>query len=103
MEAVRAKLRRVKDAYVAGIDTLEEYKANKTALEAEISKLEASMADNIIPLKPITKDDIKHVHDFIEASDDYKDKAEAINSIIDHFVYDKATDSMKFFLKNSKI
>lgn len=103
VEAVRAKLRRVKDAYVAGIDTLEEYKANKTALEAEISKLEASMADNIIPLKPITKDDIKHVHDFIEASDDYKDKAEAINSIIDHFVYDKATDSMKFFLKNSKI
>lgn len=93
------KLARAKDAYLSGIDSIEEYKENKLRLENEINKLKEF--DNDIPApKPITQEKIKSVYEFLETCDIVSEKANAINSIIDHIVYDKSTDSMQFYLKN---
>lgn len=41
LEREKKKLERVKEAYEAGVDTLEEYKANKAKITAKIAELEA--------------------------------------------------------------
>jgi hypothetical protein len=99
IESLQTKLRRVKEAYINGIDTLEEYKENKSRLEAEISKLEEAYYNEPAAPEPVTQERIKDVYEFIEASDSMLDRATALRDIVDHIVYDKASDTMEFFLK----
>ena len=95
---LESRLNRARDAYLAGIDSLNEYKSNKSTLETEIAKLKAFDYDLPAP-EPITKEKVKSVYEFIESSDIMSEKAYAISSIIDHIVYDKSSDSMEFYLK----
>lgn len=95
---LESRLNRARDAYLAGIDSLNEYKLNKSTLEKEIAKLKAFDYDLPAP-EPITKEKVKSVYEFIESSDIMSEKAYAISSIIDHIVYDKSSDSMEFYLK----
>ena len=94
--SVKAKLGRVKEAYVNGIDTLEEYKANKEKLEAEIAHLKELVVPEVKP-KTVTVDVIRTVHDTIMNAQSDSEKATAINSIVDHIIYDKEADTMEFF------
>lgn len=102
LKTLDAKAKRIKDAYMAGIDTLEEYKAGKDSLEAERTRLEARIAElepkeepaattNIIEFKR----KIQSVHDFLLHETNTEKKADAIQSIVDHIVYDKVSDSME--------
>lgn len=94
--SVKAKLARVKESYINGIDTLEEYKASKEKLEAEIAHLR-NLSVPVAKHTTITPDIIRTVHDAIINAKSDAEKATAINSIVDHIVYDKAHDSMEFF------
>lgn len=93
--SIKNKLARVKESYINGIDSLEEYRQNKEKLEGELEHLK-SMSQPV-QKKHISCDDIKKVHDFILSSDSMVDKATAINSIVDHIIYDKPHDSMEFY------
>ena len=100
--SVKAKLGRVKEAYVNGIDTLEEYKANKEKLEAEIThlkELSVSEAKHAKQHTTVTPDVVNTVHDAIVNAKTDAEKAAAINSIVDHIVYDKEADTFEFFFR----
>jgi len=94
--SVKAKLGRVKESYINGIDTLEEYKANKEKLEAEIAHLKGLVVTEV-KTKTVTVDVIRTVHDTITNAQSDSEKATAINSIVDHIVYNKEADTMEFF------
>lgn len=94
--SVKAKLGRVKESYINGIDTLEEYKANKEKLEAEIAHLKELVVPEV-KTKTVTVDVIRTVHDTITNAQSDLEKTTAINSIVDHIVYDKEADTMEFF------
>lgn len=95
ISSVKNKLARVKESYINGIDSLEEYRQNKEKLEDELEHLRTMSQP--APIKHISCDDIKKVHDFILSTDSMIDKATAINSIVDHIIYDKPHDSMEFY------
>ena len=94
--SVKAKLGRVKESYINGIDTLEEYKANKEKLETEIAHLKELVVTEV-KTKTVTVDVIRTVHDTITNAQSDSEKATAINSIVDHIVYNKEADTMEFF------
>ena len=93
------KLKRAKEAYLAGIDSIDEYKQNKDRLEREIAKLNELVTDVPAP-EPITREKITSVYKLLESSNNDSEKTEALLSIIDHIVYDKSTDHMQFYLKS---
>ena len=98
---------RIKQAYRDGIDTVEEYKENKQLLKDERESLSAKLQSLKDTLSD--KDDtatmlnnISNVLDIIkDASKDTLTRANAIRSIVDHFVYDKEKDKLEvyFFLQ----
>lgn len=100
IEAVNIKLKRIKAAYIDGVDTLDEYKANKQKLEKELAELEEKCHTPVTAAEPVTAEKIKSVYDFIEKTDIMDEKAAALHTIIDHIVYDKASDTMQFFFRN---
>lgn len=100
IEAVNSKLKRVKAAYIDGVDTLDEYKANKQKLEKELAELEEKYNTPVTAAEPITTEKIKSVYDFIEKTDIADEKAAALHTIIDHIIYDKASDTMQFFFRS---
>lgn len=91
---------RIKQAYRDGIDTIEEYKENKQLLKDERESLSAKLQSLKDTLSD--KDDtatmlnnISNVLDIIkDASKDTLTRANAIRSIVDHFVYDKEKDKL---------
>ena len=95
-----AKLERVKDAYAAGIDTLEEYKENKQKILAEIERLKSTQTNE----KPavINMEDIQAKRlSFLEMASDPEASPEMLNSalkeFIDYIVYDKASEHITIF------
>lgn len=94
---------RVKDAYESGIDTIEEYKANKERLtasrlelEAEIRKLSAAAKENQPDPKDVLKE-IKSVNDLLKNPDvSYEEKGLLIRTIVDQIVYDKESGCLYF-------
>ena len=108
LQKLDIKFKKIKDAYMDGIDTLEEYKTNKlmiqqekesieeklTILSAAASKTEISqeeihskLADNIRAALVIMKD---------ESSTDIE-KGNALRNIVEKIVYDKASNSFTYF------
>lgn len=92
------KLKRIKDAYLNGIDTIEEYKSNKVKITAEIERLKTK-----IKPKPNIKPDIeKRRIEFIKLFDGNASPAElnaALKAFISHIVYDREKDSISIFLQ----
>lgn len=95
-----AKLERVKDAYAAGIDTLEEYKENKQKILSEIERLKSTQINE----KPavINMEDIQAKRlSFLEMASNLEASPEMLNSalkeFIDYIVYDKASEHITIF------
>lgn len=94
---------RIRDAYESGIDTLEEYKANKDRLisnrlqlENELEALQTEQKE-----KELSKDDVLHeiksVNDILKNPDvSYEEKGTLIRTIVDQIVYDKESGKMYF-------
>lgn len=92
------RLTRAKEAYLAGIDSLDEYKHTKSTLEAEIERLQA-MTFDVPAAEPITREKVKSVYEFLENSDVVIEKSQVLHSVVEYIVYDKSTDDMQFFMK----
>lgn len=100
IEREESKLQRVKDAYAAGIDTLEEYKENKQKILAEIERLKSTQT-NVKPAV-INMEDIQAKRiSFLEMASNPEASQEMLNTalkeFIDYIVYDKASERITIF------
>ena len=96
---------RIKQAYRDGIDTLEEYKDNKGCIKKEreslliqLNNIQEDNPDNTAEML----DRISNVLEIIkDENQDKLTRANAIRSVVDHMVYDKANDTLEvhFFLQ----
>lgn len=95
------KLEKIKDAYQSGIDTLEEYKENKTKILEKISALQQELEAE----KPQEKFDVKKyakkvmsVIKLIESPDvTPQAKNEALRTIISKIVFNKANSTLDIY------
>lgn len=100
LEKLTGKEERIREAYVNGIDTLEEYKRNKQLISKERENLKQqllsfSISNNQELNIPEKKQPISDVIMALE-SDDFSniEKNEAIRSIIEKIVYDKQNETI---------
>ena len=105
-KALLIKQQRAKQAYLSGIDTIEEYKKNKEeisielkGLEKEISKLErAAENERSIDEELLFKKQIAKTVSILKNPDQPMDKKiAAIHQIVDHCIYDKNRDHLSVF------
>jgi DNA invertase Pin-like site-specific DNA recombinase len=103
MEKLDIKEARIKQAYRDGIDTIEEYRDNKAILKRERDALEASLAE-CTPVSDTAENDARMLRNIASAlaiikdtSQDTVTRANAVRSVVDHFVYNKDTESLEIF------
>lgn len=109
LKKLDTKEKRIKAAYQNGIDSLEEYRDNKTALEEERASLEAA-------LKELSLDDTakankaeldkkmrQNIADLVEVlkdgNADFVKKGNMMRNVVDHIVFDRKNTSLDVFLK----
>ena len=93
-------LQRVKEAYAAGVDTLNEYKANKTAIQAEIDRLKKSVPPPVDMVKIKTQfreKNLKTLESLKNASIGEDAKNELLRSFVDHIVFDRKHTRVQIF------
>ena len=98
------KFERIKEAYRNGVDTLEEYKANKELIRQERDRLEEQLKeaeDNASdPGSAETNllERVRNVYDIVSSdSVDPVTKNEILKSVIEKIVYDKTSDELKVY------
>lgn len=93
-------LQRVKEAYAAGVDTLNEYKANKTAIQAEIDRLKKSVPPPVDMVKIKTQfreKNLKTLESLKNISIGEDAKNELLRSFVDHIVFDRKHTRVQVF------
>lgn len=103
LDRIQIKMKRIRDAYENGIDTLEEYKANKLRLSAEemdlrgtLDRLEAMVPP--VPDKQEILNRIRNVYEILSDPDmDYETKGTALRSVVRQVVWDRTTLTMEVF------
>jgi hypothetical protein len=96
----KRRLDRAKDAYLAEIDTIEQYAKNKKEITARIEELEARRDKDTTT--DFNADDfakkVLGVVEFIERDDvTVKAKSEALHTIIEKLVYEKAKGNLAIY------
>ncbi len=99
IDRLRAKLERVKDAYAAGVDTLEEYKAAKTAITAELADAQAQLNSHTSESVTSAADDLRQaILNTLTLIEDENatvgQKYDALLSIIDRCEFDKNSETL---------
>lgn len=94
------KLDKIKEAYLNGIDTLEEYKENKRQITDTIEKLKAEKDEQ--PTHEINIEEYKektiNVLEYIKSPDHSEaSKNEMLRTIIEKIVYNKSNNSLDLF------
>lgn len=96
------KEKRIKEAYMAGVDSLEEYKANKSILDNRKKELIA-LLDKLkedVPSSEAYQEQflgtVASVIDILESDADYCTKGEALRKIIQKIVFYKETQTLEF-------
>lgn len=104
IKKIDVKLQRIKEAYMNGIDTMEEYKENKQAVQEEKQHLEKQLSE-IKEEKSNSKDDdedmllrVKNVY-YILSSDsvDATTKNDVLRSVVEKIIYEKDKDLLKVY------
>ncbi len=100
IEKAKIKLMRIKEAYASGVDTLDEYKENKTKINAEIKELETKLESeepaNIEEQEQITRNAIKNALPFLKNTEiSAKEKNELARSFIRSIT--KAGENGRYF------
>lgn len=97
MECANAKLIRIKEAYQAGIDSIDEYKENKMKIQREIDAIQLDSA-KLLPVKSNTKKELKR---FIASSlamlqsDSPEElKNVVLHSFIEKIIFDRKNNSL---------
>lgn len=104
IKKIDVKLQRIKEAYMNGIDTLEEYKENKRIVQGEKDSLEKQLSE-LKKEKNSTKNEdkdmlmrVKNVYDILSSdSVDVTTKSEVLRSVVDKIVYDREKDLLKVY------
>lgn len=103
LEELEKKEHRIKEAYINGIDTIEEYKQNKEAINKERNALNEKSAsitpaidkkemDKIVPKR------IQTAYDTLsDENASFEEKRISVTSIIDKIIYDKAAGIIEIF------
>lgn len=95
------KLERAKEAYLAEIDTLEQYKHNKTTIEKKINEYKHLAAKQNIPAKINLDTYAARVADIIvilkNETATPQEKNESLRTIIDHIVYEKLNNNLAIY------
>lgn len=105
LESLTGKEERIKASYREGIDTLEEYKANKAIIQKERETLEQQLKDLKKAAHKSDQDPadamlqkVRSVYDILISSNyTYVQKNEALKQIIDKIIYDRKNDSLKIY------
>lgn len=96
------KEKRIKEAYINGIDTLDEYKQNKAAIAREKENIQAQL-DAIIKTtdkidKSMMLNKVQSVYDILkDENSDFITKNKAISSIIEKIVYNKKEGTLDIY------
>lgn len=94
-------LTRAKAAYVAGIDTMEEYGENKRKIEQQISVLKEKDQAQRSAVKYPTKKEVEErfasVIDVLRSDADNEEKQNSVKSIVDRIVYNRAISTVSVF------
>ncbi len=107
LDKISLRERRIKEAYQAGIDTLEEYKDNKECLAEERQRLlklietASDKQDHRNPQKDQQKimQNIQTVYDILKNdSVDYETKGIFLRSVVEKIVWNRAENSLTFYL-----
>lgn len=101
LEQERRRLARCKDAYQAGVDTLEEYRDNKARLEEHIRRIEEQAASAAAAPEFFDKaaygKKAADILRFLETSADEGAKNEVLRSVVDHITYEKASRQLAIY------
>ncbi len=98
--AEERRLARAKDAYLSEIDSLEQYGRNKAEIENRIKILKEKMKEHVVATVDMTAfaQKVSDVITIVERYDvDASAKSEALHSIIEHIVYDKANEHLEVY------
>lgn len=102
LQGLSRKEERIKDAYLNGIDTLEEYKRNREMIAKRRQELEellnnlSSTSLNPADYKEQFLANVRSVLDIIESDAPYELKGEALRSIVQKIVFFKDTETLEF-------
>lgn len=101
LQNIDTKFKRIKEAYVNGIDSLDEYRSNKEMIEKQKNVLENRMKELTIKtdskdLKEKFYENVKNVIDILNSDVDYQVKGEAIRSIILYIEFFKSEKRLEF-------
>lgn len=104
IKKIDVKLQRIKEAYMNGIDTMEEYKENKRIVQGEKDGLEKQLSE-LKEEKISTKNEdndmlmrVKNVYDILSSdSVDATTKNEVLRSVVEKIVYDREEDELKVY------
>ena len=104
IKKIDVKLQRIKEAYMNGIDTMEEYKENKRIVQGEKDSLEKQLSE-LKEEKISTKNEdndmlmrVKNVYDILSSdSVDATTKNEVLRSVVEKIVYDREKDELKVY------
>ena len=102
LAAEERRLLRAKQAYLAEIDTLEQYKQNKTEIEAKISEIKARMtAESRIEVNPaVLAQKVTATLDIVNnPTITPQAKNEALRAILTHIIYDKANQNVALYFR----
>lgn len=105
LSRLSTKEARIREAYESGIDSLDEYKANKERLASARLELNASL-QNLLQDEESRKPDksdvlreIQSINDVLKNPDvDYEEKGTLVRSVVDQIIYDKETGKMSFYI-----
>ncbi len=107
LERISQKEERIRAAYENGIDTLEEYKENRTRLRREREDLEKELSSILTQAEretekpvPSQKELLDRVHTvrdlLISNAVDFETKGNALRSILKYIVFDRSRDHFEF-------
>lgn len=100
LEKLSVKETRVRNAYEAGVYTLEEFRESRERLQAERKKLESMLSqaqpqDEAVDIQ----ERIRSVYDTLTSDTvSFEEKGQVIRTVVDSITYDKASNTMYFRL-----
>lgn len=98
LKRLDAKERRVKDAYINGIDSIEEYRENKKILSSKRNDIQKKLDNTKVAAQPVPiqkEINFEKMIDLIhDENTDYITKGNALRDVFDHFVWNKEKGEM---------
>jgi hypothetical protein len=103
LKKLEQKEKRVREAYINGIDSLEEYKTTRERLEAERADLESRIKNSKTihktkETKELMLNRMASVYAILLSDTDRASKNTAIKSIVRKIVYDKKSEHIEIYL-----